>query len=119
MTSTLTRVRALALALPETVERETWGVATYRVRERIFATASGDQPSLCCKVPPGLREVLLESGPERFFVPPYFGPKGWVAVRLGPEADWEEVRDLLEGSYSLVAPKRLAARLAASAQRHS
>ena len=30
-------MRRVALSFPEAVERETWGQATFRVRERIFA----------------------------------------------------------------------------------
>jgi hypothetical protein len=105
------RVRSLALALPETTKRETWGQVTYRVRERVFAVAPPDHESIIVKVPVGMRDVFCESDPERFFVPPYFGPKGWVALRLGASTDWDEVRDLVEGSYCLIAPKRLAARL--------
>ncbi len=105
------RVRDLALRLPETGERETWGQVTYRVRERVFAVAPPDHGSIIVKVPVGMRDVFCESDPERFFVPPYFGPKGWVGLRLGAGTDWDEVRDLIEGSYCLTAPKRLAARL--------
>jgi predicted DNA-binding protein (MmcQ/YjbR family) len=40
--------------------------------------------------------------------PPYIGPRGWFGLRLDGEAvDWSEVRNLLELSYELVAPKRL------------
>ena len=31
------RLRAICLALPEAVEKETWGDPTFRVRDRIFA----------------------------------------------------------------------------------
>jgi hypothetical protein len=38
----------------------------------------------------------------------YLGARGWIAVRLDtPEVDWDEVADLVTGSYRLVAPKRL------------
>jgi len=105
------RVRDLAFALPETSERETWGQTTYRVRERVFAVAPPGHESIIVKVPVGMRDVFCESAPGRFFVPPYFGPKGWVGLRLDRRTDWDEVRDLIEGSFCLIAPKRLAARL--------
>lgn len=105
------RLRAICLALPETVERETWGHATYRVRERIFAmeTLDGGAVALCCKAPPGSQAVLVGADPERFFVPPYVGPKGWVGMRLDGGPDWDEVAAIVRRSYALVAPKRLAA----------
>jgi phosphoribosylglycinamide formyltransferase-1 len=49
---------------------------------------------------------------RRYERPPYLAWKGWVALRLDTGAvDWDEVAGLLEDSYLLVAPKRLAALL--------
>jgi predicted DNA-binding protein (MmcQ/YjbR family) len=54
----------------------------------------------------------VTNDPERFFVPPYVGPKGWVGVYLdGKRVDWTLLSVLIEDSYCLIAPKRLAARL--------
>lgn len=47
--------------------------------------------------------------PERFFVPPYVGHKGWVGMRLDKSPDWNEVQALVRRSYRLIAPRRLAA----------
>ena len=50
--------------------------------------------------------------PERFYVPPYVGPRGWVGVRLDVHPiDWEELAEVVQESYRLTAPKRLAALL--------
>jgi predicted DNA-binding protein (MmcQ/YjbR family) len=105
------RLRAICLALPEAEERETWGAPTYRVRDRIFAMERGDdgRASLWCKAPPGSQEVLVGADPDRFFAPPYVGPKGWIGVRLDDGPDWAEVEALVRRSYRLVAPRRLAA----------
>lgn len=105
------RLRTICLALPEAVEKEAWGDPTFRVRDRIFAMEKrGDgRISLWCKAPPGSQMVLVGADPERFFVPPYVGPKGWVGVRLDRQPDWGEVARLVLRSYRLIAPKRLAA----------
>jgi predicted DNA-binding protein (MmcQ/YjbR family) len=105
------RLRAICLALPEAVEKEAWGDPTFRVRGKIFAMEKrGDgRVSLWCKAPPGSQMVLVGADPERFFVPPYVGHKGWVGVRLDSKPDWEEVAALVKRSYRLIAPKRLAA----------
>ena len=59
----------------------------------------------------GVQGILLSSEPERFFVPKYVGPKGWVGVRLDLRAapDWDEMAEMIAESYCLIAPKRLAA----------
>lgn len=107
------RLRAICLALPDAVERETWDRPTFRVEDRIFAMASenGGVAAVTCKAPPGSQAVLIGADPGRFYRPPYVGHKGWVGMRLEPEPDWNEVAALIARSFRLVAPKRLAARL--------
>ena len=104
------RLRGLCLALPEAVEKETWGDPTFRVRDKIFAMEKrGDgRVSLWCKAPPGSQMVLVGADPNRFFVPTYVGHKGWVGVRLDNGPDWDEVAAMVRRSYRLTAPKRLA-----------
>ena len=106
------RLRAICLALPEAVERETWDKPTFRVRNKIFAIAiTGGRPlALWCKAPPGSQMILVGADPERFFVPPYVGHKGWVGMRLGKGVDWREVAVVVKRSYLMTAPKRLAVR---------
>jgi predicted DNA-binding protein (MmcQ/YjbR family) len=105
------RLRDICLALPEAVERETWGDPTWRVREKIFAMEKrGDgRVSVWLKAPAGSQTILVGADPERFFVPPYVGHKGWVGIRLDDGPDWDEVAMLVRRSYRLTAPKRLAA----------
>jgi predicted DNA-binding protein (MmcQ/YjbR family) len=107
------RLREICLALPEAVEKETWGDATFRVRDKIFAVAGeGEkQTSMSCKAPPGVQEMLVGSDPERFFRPAYVGHRGWVGVYLDARTDWNQVADLVEESYRMTAPKKLAALL--------
>jgi predicted DNA-binding protein (MmcQ/YjbR family) len=107
-----THLRRICLAFPEAAEKETFGAPTFRVRDRIFAMVNrGDdgRVSMWCKAPPGSQAVLVGADPERFFVPPYVGPKGWVGMRLDGRPDWAEVALLVRRSYGLIAPKRLAA----------
>lgn len=111
--SPLARLRKICLALPEAVEQETWDHPTFRVRTKIFAmqTERDGHPSLWCKAPPGSQMVLVGADPERFFVPPYVGHKGWIGVRLDAKPDWSEVAAIVTRSYRMTAPKRLAALL--------
>ena len=107
----LQHLRRICLALPESEERETWELPTFRVRAKIFAMQVDDdsRPAVWFKAPSGSQEVLVGSDPKRFFVPPYVGHKGWVGMRLDRRPDWDEVTLLIRRSYRLVAPKRLAA----------
>jgi predicted DNA-binding protein (MmcQ/YjbR family) len=107
------RLRAICLAFPEAAEQETWGEATFRISGKIFAmhVENDERPALWCKAPPGSQTVLVEADPDRFFVPPYVGHKGWIGMHLDRRVVWREVEEVVRRSYRLTAPKRLAARL--------
>src|SRR4051794_1390898 len=106
----LSEVRKICLALPESVEVEAWGRPTFRAGKKIFAVFTGSEEegrhSLVFKPDDDERPALLEDG--RFFVPPYFGPSGWLALDFAMvDVDWDEVRELVETSYRRVALKRM------------
>jgi hypothetical protein len=104
------KLRAICLALPEAREEAMKRGPSYRVGEKIFALERpwNDSGGLWCKVPEGTREIIIGSDPARFFIPPYFGAKGWIGVGLDEAADWGEVEAFVRRSYRLIAPKRLA-----------
>jgi hypothetical protein len=60
---------------------------------------------------PGAQATMIEADPRRFYRPPYVGPSGWVGMRLDVALDWEEIAEIAEESWRLVAPKRIAATL--------
>ena len=109
------QLRKICLALPEAVDKPFGGhtTPTYRVRDKIFVMQSSDRErhALWCKAPPGAQRILVGSDPERFFSPPYVGPKGWIGMYLNGTVDWELVTDLVTDSYRMTAPKRLLAQL--------
>ena len=72
------QLRTLCLAFPEATEKEAWGDATFRVRDKIFAMVKqGDgRLSVWCKAPDGFQEILIDSDPDFYFRPPYVGHKG-------------------------------------------
>ena len=114
----LTRLREICLALPETTEKVSWGgdVPTFRVRDKIFVQYEDNhhgsgRVELWCKAPPGTQEVLVGSDPQRFFVPRYVGHAGWIGVWVDAPADWDVIADLVADSCRMTAPKRLAALL--------
>jgi predicted DNA-binding protein (MmcQ/YjbR family) len=115
--ATLERLRAICLPYPEATETGGVGSPSFKVRDKIFAMRhpmrldAGDRPSVWLKARPGLQSVLVGSAPERFAVPPYIGHRGWIAIFLDGECDWDELADLIDESYRMTAPKRLIARL--------
>ena len=117
----LPRLRALCLALPEVHEVEAWGEPTFRVRNRLFVMYASPgnhhgagRAAAWVKAAPDNQALMVRAAPERFFVPPYVGPSGWIGVWLDGRPDWTELAGLLRDAYCRTAPKRLAATLADS-----
>ena len=114
----ITRLRKLCLALPEAHEVKAWGEPTFRVRGKMFAMYAdaanhhgGGRPSVWLKSTRSDQARMVRADSERFFVPPYVGPSGWVGVWLDQGVDWDDVGEFLTDAYRLVAPKRLLDRL--------
>ena len=111
------RLREVCLALPETFEKIAWKTPTFRVDRKkakmfaLFSDPEDSRPALWCKAEEGAQEALVGLDPERFFRPPYLGPRGWIGIYLDRRVSWKEVASLVEVSYRLVAPARLVARL--------
>ncbi|MCZ8368984.1 MAG: phosphoribosylglycinamide formyltransferase [Porphyrobacter sp.] len=114
----LARVRAIALALPESDERESHGSPGFRVGGEktgkyfaYFADQHHGTPHIACLVRTGGMDELLslvEDQPEVYFKPAYYGASGWVGIILNrPGVDWDAVGEWLERSWRSAAPKRL------------
>ncbi len=99
-------VRALALALPEAEERETWETATFRVRNKIFAMCSEQEREVWIKATHDEQRALVAMHPDAYFVPPYVGSSGWVGARVAL-VERDEMRELLTEAWRMTAPKRL------------
>jgi hypothetical protein len=110
---TLARIRELCLALPETTERLSHGAPTFFVRGKraflmVLTNHHGDgRFAIWCAAPDGLQTLLVETDPERFFVPPYVGHRGWLGVRLDRGLDWGELAGIVEDAFAEVAPPKL------------
>jgi hypothetical protein len=112
----LETLRQLCLALPETTERLSHGEPTWFVRgKKTFVMYANhhhdDRLGFWCAAPDGAQEALVGSAPERFFVPPYVGHRGWLGVRLDVPVAWDQIADLVADAYRVVAPKGLVAEL--------
>jgi len=78
-----------------------------------FAGRHHDDRVACwCAAAADERDALVGEDPERFFVPPYVGGRGWLGVYLDVDrVDWAELGEIVREAYRLIAPKRLAALL--------
>ncbi len=108
----LARLRQLCLALPETTERLSHGEPTWFVRgKKTFVNYADrhhdDRVAFWCAAPDGAQELLVAAHPDRFFVPPYVGHRGWLGVYLDVPVDWGEIADLVADAYDQIAPQRL------------
>ena len=109
-----TKLDQICSRLPESSRLDQNDHASYLVRKKPFVYFLNNHHGdgiigVACKALPGDNQRLIASDPARFYMPAYVGPRGWVGLRIDTrKVDWEEVSELVLGSYLLVAPKTLA-----------
>jgi hypothetical protein len=103
---TFEQFRRLCMSLPEVEERETWGEATFRVRDRIFAMGSPEGGLVSVKASLDDQAGLVEMDPKTFRVSAYTGRFGWVSVRLAGVGRELALR-LVTNAWERTAPMRL------------
>jgi hypothetical protein len=108
------RLVSLCCRLPEAHAEQAGAThIAFKVRGKAFAYYTYDHHgdgriALWCKAAPGECDRLVEENAGVYFVPPYVGPKGWVALRLDTaRVDWRAVKNLALVSYFLTAPDSL------------
>lgn len=114
----LAKVRELATTFPDVDEKISHGRPAFFTK-KIFTYYGGSLKvdgvyvqhgqSIVIAPDDDDRRALLED--PRVYVPAYLGAWGWIGVDLTEDADWSEVRELLDASYRLTAPKRSIAAL--------
>ena len=114
----LAEVRKIAWASPRRSRRSP-GAGRCSARRRCSScTAAAPRPtsrgeylqypySILVKVDESDRKALEQD--SRFFYPAYMGPSGWLGLDFTArkKVDWDEVRELVDASFRLVAPKKL------------
>jgi predicted DNA-binding protein (MmcQ/YjbR family) len=119
----LAKVRAITLGFPEASEKVSHGRPSFFVTKMFSMYGGSVKPatkgadyvqhpqSIVVKVDDSERRALEQD--RRFFVPAYLGPSGWLGLDLARTrtVDWDEVTELIDASYRLVAPKKLTALL--------
>ncbi len=95
----------------------TFGHPTFQIAGKTFGVLEEYKGELgiALKVGKLVQGVFLKD--PRFFLTPYAGKHGWVTLRVhAAQLNWEEIRDLLDGSYLLASEKKLRERGKRSAQ---
>src|SRR5580704_18308715 len=108
----IAKLREVCLAFPEVFEKEAWGECTFRVTGgSMFAMTDNNHHdsghlAVWVKAPAMVQEILVNSDPKRFFVPPYMGKKGWVGVRIDYKVKWDQTAAILKDGYLMSAPTK-------------
>ena len=111
MAGTRDKVRAFALSLPEASEDHPWGEDVVKVRGKIFVFLGGTASKrMTVKLEESHAHALSIAGAERTGYG--LGASGWVTVPLRAEGvSLGLLRDWVEESYRIVAPRTLVAGL--------
>lgn len=111
------RVRAICMALPHVYEKESWGEPTFRVEKgKMFLMFADDhhgdgKTGFWCMSTEDAREALLAIDADRFYVPPYMGPSGWVGAQITGRVPWDILEEVIREAHRLGAlPKPKVAR---------
>jgi hypothetical protein len=103
------RVRPLASSLPGAEESTTYGQPCFKVGGKLFAWLSSDRAAegaLALRADPDELPLLLETAPDRYFQTPHYHGHPIVLVHL-ERIEEDELRERIEDSWLLRAPKRL------------
>jgi predicted DNA-binding protein (MmcQ/YjbR family) len=130
----LAELRGIALGFPEAFEKISWGRPVF-CAPKIFVMYGGNSRTSAGRSAPARRKtntkgeyvhypysVLVKvdesdrnalQQDSRFYYPAYMGPSGWLGLDLTArkKVDWDEVGELVDASYRLVAAKKLIALL--------
>lgn len=90
-------VRELALGLPNTEEKPSYGTPGFRVRDKLFARIREEGVLVIWCESPEEKDFLIEGDPKKFFTTPHYDGYLNVLVRLDA-VDREELAELLTES---------------------
>ena len=106
---TIDDARVIANALPRSYEALVRDRVKFRVGSIVYAAFSRDETTMGFGFPREEREALVESEPDKFFMPrPSELRYRWVCVRLDA-IDVDELRELLVDAWRMCVPKKVAA----------
>ena len=110
----LARVRGIALALPGADEKVSHGRPAF-FTQKVFCYFGGSQRidgdwaahDAAIMVLPDPADAPALRQDDRFWVPAYLGPSGWLGLDLDETTDWNEIAELIDASYRVTASAQL------------
>ncbi|MFY9910584.1 MAG: MmcQ/YjbR family DNA-binding protein [Candidatus Sulfotelmatobacter sp.] len=97
-------IREFCLEFPRASEKLQWGDdLCFKIGGKIFAIVGLDNPRLCLKCFPETFAELIER--EDVHPAPYVGRYKWVMLDRLDAVPWNELRELIQQSYEMVAAK--------------
>jgi len=106
---TIDDVRELAWTLPRSEEAFVRGRVKFRVGSIVWLAFSRDETEMGFAFPKEWRQALVDSDPEKFFMPRQSDLRfNWAEVRLAA-IDADEMRELVLDAWSMVVPKYVVA----------
>jgi len=103
-------VRKMAAELPGAEEGTSYGTPAFKVRKALFARLREDGDSLVLKRNIFERAYLMEAHPDVFYITDHYRDYPLVLMRLSA-ATPGQLREGLEESWRIAAPRTLVARM--------
>jgi hypothetical protein len=103
-------VRRIASSYPGVEETTTYGQPALKVKGKLFAWLSPDRAAagaLAVRADPGELPVLIDAFPDRYFQTPHYEGYPILLVRMD-RIEPDELRERIEDSWLLRAPRKLA-----------
>jgi predicted DNA-binding protein (MmcQ/YjbR family) len=103
----LQTLRDVCLRLPETSESTQFGVPVWCAGKKTFAQFYEAKGELVASFWVGIDQQAMMTLDPRFYVPPFAGHNGWIALRLSRSTRPAELRALALASYRHFALQRM------------
>ena len=108
-------VRRIALSLPETTEKPSYGTPGFRVKDKLFLRIRSEADGGLVVFVPDLvdKDALLASDSEVFFTTPHYDGYPTVLIHLD-KVGLDELTELITDSWRVKAPAKVLAAYEAS-----
>jgi len=106
----LKKMRKLCFSFPEISERTSHGYPCFFFRDKkvLAMYRPNEEPSaIWCPAEPGALETWRQMEAEMFYYPPYFGPRGWLGIKLTSESDWDLIYSAIRFAFIKITPKKI------------